>query len=249
MQKKRLIMFLSTGNICRSPMAMGYFNYLLEQKKIKHIEVRSAGVMTIPGLLATPESLLMLEPYGVDMTKHRSLQLTKDMIKRADLILGMTPFHVQSALRESDMARDKTFLLKEYTKSDLKNYQINDPMGCTMEVYKKIFNEIKNACNKLLQIELTKPKVGKRGRKKKEQPAPPAPKPIVLNNEVKPEEKEEDIEKLREETKAKLKNIYLKFQRKSGKAKLSSAKTKEHKPAKKNSKAPDKTKKKKGRTK
>ena len=148
---RKVALFLSTGNTCRSPMAAGYFKKLLEERKTRNIEVRSAGVMTIAGLLATDESKLMLEPYGVTLDKHRSQPLTEDMIRRADLILGMTPFHVQMALRLSPDSRGKTFLLKEYTQTDPKNRPIPDPMGCTLEVYKKCFRQIKLACDRLIE--------------------------------------------------------------------------------------------------
>lgn len=154
MQKRKMILFLCTGNTCRSPMAAGYLQKLLKERGVKDIEVKAAGVMTIPGLLATPEAIQVMDTVGVDLRQHRSSQLTKDLIKKADLILGMTPFHVQSALRVSDEARGKTFLFKEYTRSDLKNTQIVDPMGCTLEVYKKVFNEIKQATNRLIKMDI-----------------------------------------------------------------------------------------------
>lgn len=151
-QARKVVLFVSTGNTCRSPMAAAYLNKLLEERKIRHIEVRSAGVMTIPGLLATDESKLMLEPYGISLERHRSQPLTDEIIRRANLILGMTPFHVQMALRMSDAARNKTHLFKEFTKTDPKGRPIPDPMGCTLEVYKKCFRQIKQACDRLVEM-------------------------------------------------------------------------------------------------
>lgn len=147
---RKVLLFVSTGNTCRSPMAAAYFKKLLEERKIKNIDVRSAGVMTIAGLLATDESKLMLEPYNVDLERHRSQPLTEEILRRADMVLGMTPFHVQMALRLTDAAREKTHLLKEYAKTDAKNRPIPDPMGCTLEVYKRCFRQIKQACDKLI---------------------------------------------------------------------------------------------------
>jgi protein-tyrosine phosphatase len=152
-KKKRVIVFVCTGNTCRSPMAQGLLQSYLDEKGITNIEVRTAGVMTIPGLLPTPEAVQVMEAAGIDIKKHRSAPLTPEMIRKADLILGMTPFHVQFALRLSDDARNRTFLLKEYTKSDLKNYQITDPMGATLEVYKRVFREIKLAIERLCEMD------------------------------------------------------------------------------------------------
>ncbi|MBM3334151.1 low molecular weight protein arginine phosphatase [Candidatus Sumerlaeota bacterium] len=162
---RRTVLFLSTGNTCRSPMAAAYLKKLLEERKVKSIEVRSAGVMTVPGLLATEESKQMLEPYAVSLDKHRSQPLTEEMIKRSDLILGMTPFHVQMALRMSPTSRGKTFLLKEYTQTDPKNRPIPDPMGCTLEVYKRCFRQIKQACDRLIETGFVTGKPSRRPRK------------------------------------------------------------------------------------
>src|SRR5690606_24228359 len=118
--------------------------------------------------------------------------LTPEMLRKADLVLGMTPFHVQFALRMSDDARGKTFLLKEYTKSDLKNYQITDPMGATLEVYKRVFREIKLAIDKLVEMDaihspLTAPLVHEKWTPPTPVKAAPVPEPEV-------EEVEEAVE-------------------------------------------------------
>ncbi len=146
-------------------MAAGYLNKLLAEKKIRNIEVLTAGVMTVTGLLATPETIQIMDAIGVDLRKHRSSKLTPERIKKADLILGMTPFHVQSALRLSTEARSKTFLLKEYTGSDARHAQIPDPMGCTLEVYKRVFGEIRTSCNRLMKSEFVTGKKPKKAKK------------------------------------------------------------------------------------
>ncbi len=152
-KKKRTVVFVCTGNTCRSPMAQGLLQKFLDDNNVKTVDVKTAGVMTIPGLLPTPEAVQVMDSADIDIRKHRSAPLTPEMIRKADLVLGMTPFHVQFALRMSDDARDKTFLLKEYTKSDLKNYQITDPMGATLEVYKRVYREIKLAIEKLSEMD------------------------------------------------------------------------------------------------
>lgn len=148
---RKVVVFLCTGNTCRGPMAQGYMKHAMTERNIKNVEAKTAGVMTIPGLIPTPEATQVMQNAGVDITMHRSSPLTRELIHKADLILGMTPFHVQYALRMSDEAKGKTYLLKEYAESDIKNYQITDPMGATLEVYKRVYREMKLAIDKMLE--------------------------------------------------------------------------------------------------
>lgn len=154
-------------------MAAAYFRKLLDDNGVRDVETRSAGVMTITGLLASQEAIQVMSAEGVDMHRHRSTQLTPELIRKADLILAMSPFHRQTALRMAEDAKNKTFLLKEFTKSDLKNVQIADPMGCTLEVFKKCFKEIKAACDRLIDHEFItgKPAAPKAPAKKAAKPA------------------------------------------------------------------------------
>lgn len=155
-------------------MAAAYFRKLLDDRGIREVETRSAGVMTITGLLASQEAIQVMSAEGVDLHRHRSTQLTSELIRKADLILAMSPFHRQTALRMAEDAKNKTFLLKEFTKSDLKNVQIADPMGCTLEVFKKCFKEIKAACDRLIDHEfITGKPVAPRATVKKPGVKPP----------------------------------------------------------------------------
>lgn len=155
-------------------MAAAYFRKLLDDRGIREVETRSAGVMTITGLLASQEAIQVMSSEGVDLHRHRSTQLTSELIRKADLILAMSPFHRQTALRMAEDAKNKTFLLKEFTKSDLKNVQIADPMGCTLEVFKKCFKEIKAACDRLIDHEFVTGKpVAPRTAAKKPSAKPP----------------------------------------------------------------------------
>jgi protein-tyrosine phosphatase len=155
-------------------MAAGYLLKLLEQRGIKHVEIRTAGVMTPTGLLPTPEAVLLLNEEGVDIRRHRSRPLNAEMITKADLVLGMTPFHVQTAFRMTDLARGRTFLLKEYVGREGRNTQIADPMGGTLEIFKKCFGEIRASLQRLVDMELVvNPPEG--------WVEPPPPEPEVLD--------------------------------------------------------------------
>ncbi|MBI1292989.1 hypothetical protein GC173_17395 [bacterium] len=149
-RSKKVIVFLCTGDTCRGAMAQGYMVHALAERGMKYVDVKTAGVMTVPGLIPTDEAVQVMKNANIDISKHRSCPLTRELIHKADLILGMTPFHVQTALRMSEEAKGKTYLLKEFAESDLKNYQITDPNGLTLEVYKRVYREMKLAIDKML---------------------------------------------------------------------------------------------------
>lgn len=148
---KRTVLFLCTGDTCRGPMAAGLTGKLLLDIGVKDIDVRSAGVMTVNGLLATTETMQMLKGVGATLERHRSTPVSVELLRKCDLILGMTPLHVQHALRMAPDIKGRVFLLKEFARSDLKKVQIDDPMGNTLEVYKKVFSEIRGACQKFIK--------------------------------------------------------------------------------------------------
>lgn len=150
---KKLILFVDTGDNCRCPLAIGYFAKLLNQKGIDHIELRHMGVMTPNDLLPTPEVVQLLKEEGVDIRFHRSRPIMVDVIRQADLILGFTAIHVQTCTRKVPEAKAKTFLLKEYVGLGHTGDQIHDPMGSTMEIFKKYFNEIKQSLHRLVEME------------------------------------------------------------------------------------------------
>ena len=179
MEKKQkvIILFLDTGDNCRCPMVKGYLQKLLDDRGIKHIDIRTAGVMTPSDLKPQDEAKQILAEEGVSIERHRSRPVSAAMIREADLILGMTPFHVQKALRESDEARQKTYLLKEYVGYDGKHTLIVDPMGGTLEVFKKVFSEIRTSLLKLINMDIIQ----------KTRPDPPPPVPRVAPPAEKPQ--------------------------------------------------------------
>jgi protein-tyrosine-phosphatase len=180
---KKTIVFLCTGDTCRGPMAQGYMLKRIQELGLAHLEVKTAGVLTVAGLVPTPEAKQVMQKEGVDIAKHRSAALSRELISRADYLLGMTPYHVQIAKRMADEAQTKAHLLKEFAKSDPRNFQINDPMGATLEVYKRVFREIKMAVDRLLEMpEINTPPAPPVSpfAKKPVPPSPaPAPAPVL----------------------------------------------------------------------
>jgi protein-tyrosine phosphatase len=108
------ILFVCTGNTCRSSMAAGIARKLLADRGIKDIEVLSAGTAAEPGAPASPEAVAAMAEAGVDISGHRTVRLTPELVRSADLILTMTRGHQRQVLQMVPEAQDKVHVLKEF---------------------------------------------------------------------------------------------------------------------------------------
>jgi len=121
------ILFVCTGNFCRSPMAEAILKDLLRQDgKDKLYQVRSAGTWTRDGLTASPLALRAMNELGLDISIHRSRHLTCQDIEGASLIIVMTQDHREALGAEFPQAREKLHLLSEMAG---KSHDIDDPSG------------------------------------------------------------------------------------------------------------------------
>ncbi|WP_274362440.1 low molecular weight protein arginine phosphatase [Paenibacillus thermotolerans] len=114
MQKHKRLLFVCTGNTCRSPMAESLFRKLAAESGLE-AEAKSAGVAALNGTSMSKHSATVLKNKGIkDTHRFQSSELTKELVDWADLILTMTSHHKRHVLESYPGAVDKTFTLKEY---------------------------------------------------------------------------------------------------------------------------------------
>lgn len=155
MSKKYTIMFVCTGNTCRSPMAEGALRHLLEKEGLSDVEVISSGTGAATGYPATLYAIEAARTWDVDISGHLSKALTPDLIEKSDLILAMTPRHIKELLRIRRDAGSKTYLFKSFPETDHDGEGVSDPIGMSLEEYNKTFLELGEYLGKNLP-EITK---------------------------------------------------------------------------------------------
>lgn len=130
------ILFVCTGNTCRSPMAEGLFKKLLAERNITDINCSSAGLFAMTGDEVTPNSVKACERFGVDISSHRARRITSFVLDETDKFVCMTFDHAASLSLYVDP--DKVLVL---------GGGIPDPYGGDIETYMMCANSIKIALN------------------------------------------------------------------------------------------------------
>ena len=147
--KKRMILFICSGNICRSPMA----EYMLKQRLGRNStwKICSAGVMAGAGISASQSAMKVLKKRGIDMSAHISRQVTRELVDEASLIIVMTIGHFEEMRMSFPDAEQKLFLLNSFNPK-AKNRDVADPMGANEDFYSEVYRQIEMALPGLIDF-------------------------------------------------------------------------------------------------
>ncbi len=147
----KTILFICTGNVCRSPMAEGLFRKAVEGRS--DYRVMSAGLGAVEGQPPTGHAVQAVKELGIDISGQRSRMLTPELVEEADYVFGMTHSHIDTVMLLYPQAAEKTFLLREFDET-LEQFEkdISDPIGGSYEVYLNCRDQIEQGLASLVRF-------------------------------------------------------------------------------------------------
>ena len=152
------LLFVCTGNTCRSPLAEGIAKRLVADRRLTDIEVSSAGTSAWADAPASDGSLLVALENGINLGDHRARPLSPEIVSNSDLIFAMGPHHLDRI--EALGGTDRSWLLTAYASGGAVARPVSDPFGGELEIYRATFDELQREVGAILdrmEVERSRP--------------------------------------------------------------------------------------------
>ncbi|MBQ8342530.1 MAG: hypothetical protein IJY21_00315 [Clostridia bacterium] len=156
-RKKKKIVFVCTGNTCRSPMAQLLLAQRLKEQKLKGFDVRSAGTAAKKGDVINPKSAQVLQENGIECVEFSSTKLTEKLLLDAFAVVCMTERQREylmdlrwNALKKAGKSMDEAEN-NVYSFAEITGYEILDPYGKDIDCYRYVFGLLSAGMLKLTE--------------------------------------------------------------------------------------------------
>lgn len=142
------LLFVCTGNTCRSPMAAALARHALRERGWAQVEVESAGTSALGGSPASDPVPVVLEERDVELGPHQARELTPELVEWADLILCMSPSHVEVV--EAMGGGERVGLVTDFLEAEERGQPVIDPIGGGADVYRDTRDQLERAVRSVL---------------------------------------------------------------------------------------------------
>ncbi len=146
------VLFVCSGNICRSPMAAEYLRHVAVRSGMSHLVVDSAGLLGINDAPVTAEARQAGMEAGLDLTAHRSRGIAKTDLATADVVVVMTLDHLEEMERRFPGGTRRRYLIRAFEKGPDpvgSAPELDDPIGEGLETYQECFAVIRDCVDHL----------------------------------------------------------------------------------------------------
>ena len=147
------VLFICSGNICRSPMAAGYLLHRVEREGLLDLEVDSAGTLGIRKARASDGAIEAMAEIGIDITAHRSKGVKSKVLAPTDFTLAMSHDHLDYLALRHPEGEDERFLLRAFERGpepDANPRDLADPIGHPIDFYREQLQMITSCVDHLV---------------------------------------------------------------------------------------------------